>query len=215
MRIDSNPTLNGGLGTAATISASNITINANGILSADQCGFRQRGTVTWGGPGYGEYYERGASYGGIGYQNTGLNETYGSVSNPICLGSDGGGGTGGGAIILDVTNNLIVNGTITCDGSDDYHGGGSGGSINITCDSLSGSGVIRAEGGGPTRSGAGGRILIKYSTNSMKVLLPVWLYMHPLDWALNGISWNYRPIMAVIPPRHLNMKMNITVTIRS
>jgi len=85
---------------------------------------------------------------------------YDDVYQPVELGSGGGGGcglaggAGGGAIQLDVTNGLVLNGLFTANGlvgiGADYcggTGGGSGGSIWIKAGEMSGSGVIQANGG--------------------------------------------------------------------
>ena len=116
----------------------------------------------------------GAGYGGQG----GIYEpddtpgaAYGSYSAPVNLGSGGGdtsnGGSGGGAVMLNVSNALTVSGSILADGGGGSYGGGSGGSIYITAGSLSGGGALRAQGGYTSTyaSGAGGRIAVIASTS--------------------------------------------------
>ena len=105
---------------------------------------------------------------------------YGSITQPTALGSAGGSlpklagySQGGGALRLNVTGTLTVNGSISADGSDgiiDGSGGGSGGSIWINAKSIFGSGAVTANGGmGESMEGGGGgggRIAIYIFTNS-------------------------------------------------
>jgi len=134
-----------------------------------------------GGAGYGGYGGAGADspqgYGGEG----GI--SYGSGTSPSDLGSGGGtgysgnpGGSGGGIIRLNVANTLSVYGGITANGENGGNsyaeygggGGGSGGSINITTETISGTGYLHTKGGngGDTNydggGGAGGRIAVYY-----------------------------------------------------
>jgi hypothetical protein len=171
LEIDGDPTLNDGYGGAATISASNITINEGGALKADGLGFTGET-----GPGGASSGIVGGTYGGKGYGSTAAN--YGSIDNPINFGSGGSGGNyisdgaanwsnGGGAVVLSVSGTVTVNGTLsangimraTCAGG----GSGAGGSINITAAMLAGTstGKIEAKGGDSNcnvGAGGGGRI---------------------------------------------------------
>ena len=75
------------------------------------------------------------------------------------------GGTGGGALSLNVFGTLTVNGRLSANGlSGGYNsGGGSGGSLNLSAFNLAGSGVISATGGaasGAAGGGGGGRITL-------------------------------------------------------
>ncbi|MBV5350129.1 hypothetical protein JZU71_02935, partial [bacterium] len=96
---------------------------------------------------------------------------------PLSLGSGGGGtsavagGTGGGAIRLNVKDQLVVNGIISSNGlvggyrswghgAYDYGGGGSGGSIWISAGTFTGTGSIQAVGGSGGGGGGGGRIAL-------------------------------------------------------
>src|ERR1017187_10415580 len=80
------------------------------------------------------------------------------------------GGTGGGAINLNVTGVLQVYGTISASGgagNSPSAGGGSGGSIFLTVGTLAGLGVIAANGGAGNDwggGGGGGRIAIIYGS---------------------------------------------------
>ncbi|OQB06345.1 MAG: Fibronectin type III domain protein [bacterium ADurb.Bin212] len=169
LELDSNPLMNDSGGGAATLYANNITIDEGGILKADGLG------ISSGGPGEGSGGMVGGTYGGKGYGN--IKSGYGSIENPISLGSKGSGGndswggyrwsSGGGAVILSLSGELTVNGTISANGLTSNTcastGSGSGGSINITASILTGSstGKIEAKGGEPscnTGTGGGGRI---------------------------------------------------------
>jgi hypothetical protein len=159
----------------------NATIQAGGGISADGTGSpggsgtgagRSEGTgdgYVGGGGGHGGY---GAGGGGTPYAYGG--GTYGSVTEPMELGSGGGGygqdgaagGSGGGAIRLSVTGTLQVDGSVSARGlagTGPSAGGGSGGSIYLIVGTLSGSGVIAANGGagsGLGGGGGGGRIAV-------------------------------------------------------
>jgi prepilin-type N-terminal cleavage/methylation domain-containing protein len=125
----------------------------------------------------------GGGHGGVGASSSyGVagGGSYGSVTEPIELGSGGGasssnsgysGGNGGGAIRLRVTGNAVVNGGIWANGASTtsaWGGGGAGGSIWMQVDgTLSGNGTIRANGAsgsdtGSAGAGAGGRVALYY-----------------------------------------------------
>ncbi len=119
--------------------------------------------------------------------------TYGSAETPLDMGSGGGrsyfgrsGGAGGGAIKLEVSGTLTLDGVVSANGNPgaggngttDYGGGGgSGGSIDATISILQGVGHFEARGGagGPAGTGnsftspgaaggggGGGRIAVSY-----------------------------------------------------
>ncbi len=124
----------------------------------------------------------GGGYGGAGgasASGTPGGSIYGSLQQPMSLGSRGGLlpivpnlSAGGGAIQLNVNGKLTVNGKISANGSAGMfnYGGGSGGSIFLTVSNLLGNGVISANGGAGQPlaggGGGGGRIAIYYGTNS-------------------------------------------------
>jgi hypothetical protein len=120
----------------------------------------------------------GGSYGGAGgvWDGSGSNPTYGSVTNPVQLGSggsgDGGGtpgGNGGGRVTLVISGLLTVDGAVRVDGatgSGNVAGSGSGGSIKISAGTLAGSGTLEADGGGSQAGGGGGRIAVYAATLS-------------------------------------------------
>ena len=162
---------------AVTLNAQNLTIEPGSSISANGKGYAPAS-----GLGAGKSSSSagsGAGYGGKGGDNGGLlgGPTYGSAITPQDLGSGGGnapwygnvGGGGGGAIRLNITNTLTLNGTISANGNNGFKhsGGGSGGSIYVIANALSGSGMFTANGGSSTSSGGGGgRIAIYYQTSS-------------------------------------------------
>ncbi|NLC81934.1 MAG: hypothetical protein GX748_12200, partial [Lentisphaerae bacterium] len=129
------------------------------------------------GPGKGGT-QGGAGHGGKGGGPNG-GAAYGSASNPVTLGSGGGAGDnsvntsarGGGALRINATGKVAVNGSLLANGGNgtaNHGGGGSGGSVNILCDTFWGTnGVISANGGTGANTtgggGAGGRIAIRYN----------------------------------------------------
>jgi parallel beta-helix repeat protein len=155
-------------GSGVEIISDNITVDSGAKISADGEGF-------WHNTGPGKSWDAGDCSGGAGYGGRGGDgrdsaggPTYGTIYEPTALGSGGGGGAsgrGGGAIKLNVTNTLTVNGTITADGTRGIgnYPGGSGGSVWLICDTLAGYGSITANGGRGANTtypggGGGGRI---------------------------------------------------------
>jgi hypothetical protein len=90
----------------------------------------------------------------------------------------GGGGAGGGAILIACSGTLTVNGQIFSNGGNGYNrtaypggndgGGGSGGGIRLVAHTLSGTGLIEAQGGngGISKPGALGRIRLERVVNN-------------------------------------------------
>ena len=151
----------------------NATIQPGGGLIADGGGYTANN-----GPGHGSYYYYqpnypggGGGHGGYGAAWSGTNigggTTYDTIIAPNTAGSGGGGytpysfgGSGGGAIQMNISGALQVDGLLSANGGNGSGlggGGGSGGSLNLTVSSLLGSGVIAANGGnGVDGSGGGG-----------------------------------------------------------
>jgi len=82
------------------------------------------------------------------------------------------GGKGGGAVYIQASGTVTIDGVITARGTDSeqYSGGGAGGSVYITCNTFGGTsnGLICADGGnghaaGRSGAGAGGRIAVNYA----------------------------------------------------
>lgn len=126
----------------------------------------------------------GGSYGGNG--GTGFGNLtivplpYGSASEPTDPGSSGCSSyydmalkAGGGAVRIDATGIVTVDGTISANGADGGSTscpGGSGGAILIHCDTFKGAnGTVSVQGGsgawnGRSTAGGGGRIAIHYNS---------------------------------------------------
>ncbi|MEI6588205.1 MAG: hypothetical protein WCO05_04640, partial [Candidatus Moraniibacteriota bacterium] len=141
-------------GVGVRINAVNVTVGTSAFIDANGGGY-----ASLRGPGKGANGV-GASYGGRGSVNS-YTSTYGSRINPINLGSGGYGTVGGGAIDIEATGTLTVDGTIRANGGG---AGASGGSIllnaNLITDSQNGTGVISADSpfASYSDSGGGGRI---------------------------------------------------------
>jgi len=170
---------------------SNFTIEAGGSITADGNGYAGGAQALipilngWG-PGagtYGKFGAGGGGYGGAG--GTGFGDgpsyplggaAYGSTNAPVDPGSGGGGSwfapgvAGGGAVRIQATGRVTVNGSISANGMNapDRGGGGSGGGIYIVCNVFGGNSgaVIRAKGGSgnikEVGAGGGGRIAVVY-----------------------------------------------------
>ncbi len=163
--------------------AENITVLSGGFIDANELGYGRVRTSEKG-PGYKSY--AGATYGGYGESNT--IDPFGSIYEPLLLGSGGSncsgagarggnGGAGGGAIEITVNGSLTLLGTITSNGGGYYRTSaigcedraGSGGSIFLRAQNLVGDGIIQANGKNPGTGsdgdGAGGRIAVYYVNN--------------------------------------------------
>ena len=158
----------------------NATIDAGGAISVDGTGSGASSGAGAGATSSGSI-KGGGGHGGFGAANpSGYGGAYGSIQSPVFAGSGGGngsgsavapfGGAGGGALRLNVTGTLDVNGRVSANGKngDVNSGGGSGGSLWITAGTLAGSGTISANGGagnGLGGGGGGGRISLGYTTS--------------------------------------------------
>lgn len=171
-------------GTGATIAATNITIDNGGTLSVNGKGYHS-GDANAPGLGTGGSSARGSGggYGGRGGDTNSLyagfgGGKYGSATAPVSLGSGGtkvsADGAGGGALKINLSGTMTVNGTFSADGNAagsnaSERGAGSGGSLWVNGGSLAGSGTIRANGGaGGSAGGAGGggRIALGVTSNT-------------------------------------------------
>lgn len=136
-----------------------MTVKSAGRVSVTGKGYVGVSDDDGNGPGKGKKVSSagsGAGYGGNGGDTSEAvgGVTYGSVTDPMDIGSSGGansgiGGSGGGVIKLTVFGTLTVEGFIHSkggNGSGDA-GGGSGGSIYLAVGTLAGSGSIRVDGG--------------------------------------------------------------------
>lgn len=170
--------------TAGFVSRLNLTVKNLDIAPTSRIDVTGRGYLggrSWHEQGrtlgniYGASDGAGGSYGGLaqGYLGRASNGIYGSLTDPLDLGSGGGnwsgqiGGDGGGLIIIHA-DNIRNDGSIISNGSESggsAAGDGSGGSINIVTATLTGTGTIQANGGGNNdgSGGGGGRIAIRYT----------------------------------------------------
>jgi hypothetical protein len=172
---------------------SNATIQAGGGIVADGMGYganlgQGRGgmanpsgySAVGGGGAYGGYGAAGSAP--AGYSPYG-GSPYGSVTGPTSLGSGGGmyvssgvplSSAGGGAIRMNVTGALVVNGRISANGwagLTQGAGGGAGGSVWLTAGTLAGNGIISANGGTGNvvgGGGSGGRVHLQYGVNAFQ-----------------------------------------------
>jgi hypothetical protein len=174
-------------GHGVTIAGSNIMIEAGGKLHANDEGFPSAkysyvsyapGPLGVGPGGVATYDVSGASHGGqpgASYDSpayadlTKRTALYGSAIGPTALGSGGNqhNFSGGGAIKVDVTGTITVNGTLSADVSTTGNPSGSGGSIWIASGTLEGDGRISANGGHSSVGNAapgGGRIDVSGTT---------------------------------------------------
>ncbi|MDD3661902.1 MAG: hypothetical protein PHG63_02440, partial [Candidatus Dojkabacteria bacterium] len=142
-----------------TLNVVDLQVDMGGEISADGKGYAVNQ-----GPGTGSGY--GAGHGGYGGNGAAI---YGSLYEPIDLGSGGEAGAGGGAVKLSVSNTATVNGDIHSSGTSE----GSGGSIWIDTNVLTGGtfgvhGKIYANGGSSSGAdgGGAGRIAIYYTEAS-------------------------------------------------
>ncbi len=153
----------------------NLTIlTTNAGFNADAKGY-----MCFHGPGSPTLAGRaGGSYGGVGYGGlvapwVVAGTTYGSSNAPVDPGSGGRydswaspSAPGAGAIRIEASDTVTVNGLLTAgglNGGSANSGGGSGGGVFITCRTFAGTnGTIKACGGSGDwmGSGAGGRIAI-------------------------------------------------------
>ncbi len=158
----------------------NAVIEPNGAIAVDGRGI---GPGSGGGMAGGAHCcTGGGGHGGFGgageYSNGGT--TYGWLTQPTDLGSGGGyvpesKSFGGGAVRLTVSGQLRVDGRLSADGdagSGPNGGAGSGGSIYVVAQSLSGAGIISANGGSNPDGwlgggGGGGRIAILSTLQSV------------------------------------------------
>ena len=174
------------------IACSNFTLSASGSINTDRRGYMggaggvYRGYGPGGGVGEGGPPNRtgGGGYGGRGgwlyssYELAFDGVEYGSINSPTDPGSGGTGqggggaerfgGNGGGAVRIEATGHVAVDGVVSANGgtAGSYAAGGSGGSIWITTRTFAGTGSISASGGAGQNQGnggAGGRISVVYN----------------------------------------------------
>jgi hypothetical protein len=172
--------------------AKNLYVATNCGFNASGFGFAGAPAGTYGngrGTGGGQTGNGGA--GGGGYGGAGGNGAdglggvaYGSSNAPTQPGSGGGttaaggniaGGNGGGLIWIKAEKQILMDGSMLANGayfaaSANWRaGGGSGGGIYLQCNSIAGSGILRANGGYAANGGGGGgggRIAVRHSVSN-------------------------------------------------
>jgi len=143
-----------GIGVAINVYG-NVTVESLGIIDGYGEGFSS-------GPGIGGNHI-GGTHGGKGDGNT--KNVYGSEQEPTSLGSGGDSNlVGSGAIKINSSGDIIINGNVSMVGADSGDASSSGGSIWLIAENIRGAGVIQAYGGkdngnDPGASG-GGRIAL-------------------------------------------------------
>ncbi|MBU4011821.1 MAG: hypothetical protein KJ882_13765, partial [Proteobacteria bacterium] len=157
--------------TLAIDSLSSINVNTRGYLGGLHNSNDGTGQTLGNTNGSTSY--AGGSHGGIaGSVSSGVpNNTYGDIIAPMESGSGGGcggysytGGDGAGRIRIQSIN-MTCDGTISANGGNGAGydaGSGSGGGIYIITSTLSGSGLITANGGSFQVGGGGGRIAVHH-----------------------------------------------------
>ena len=154
--------------------AGDLTVEAGGTVDADGKGYaagKGSGCTTAG--------AIGAAHAGKGYNNGA--QPYGSVFCPTNWGSGNSSGCGGGAVHLDVTGTLRVDGRISADGGVSGVYAGAGGSVWIECGTIVGSGVLSVtEGRRPVNTSnrndctsSGGRLAVHQRTGLGFAAFPV------------------------------------------
>ena len=151
------------------------TSDRDGGITANACGYNGANGPCWVGGTAANGYS--GAYGGAQGADTGVgSHVYGSAEWPFDPGSGGGNAgtsnSGGGAIFIDLTGDLVVNGTIAADSAEPAGtpSRASGGGIVINCATITGSGVISASActgrsfgsSGGRNGGGGGRIAVHY-----------------------------------------------------
>jgi len=179
------------------IECSNLWVDSGGAINVNGRGYAGGQTGCSGcGPGGGTYYNGGNESSGGGYGGLGGNayyagadaRPYGIADSPTDPGSGGSGnvggtgrigGNGGGAVRVDASGVVTVNGLICADGQNALgfgSGGGSGGAIWISCRAFAGTnGVVRANGGSGLNQGgggSGGRIAVAYLPSAQELMPP-------------------------------------------
>ncbi len=172
-------------GSLQTISVtSNITVQAGGSINADGLStsivnnFNGQTLNSTGGGGGSAGTGGNSAFGALGG-----GASTGSIPTPLEPGGRGGagiflsgnvnnGGNGGGSLKVSAGQTLRVDGRISTDGVTSpsiNSGGGGGGSLTLACRTLSGGGMISANGGAGNAAGGGGgggRISIELTTNA-------------------------------------------------
>jgi hypothetical protein len=149
-----------------------LLVDATSSINVSGCGYLPGytfGNTTVGGASD----AAGGSYGGLGGGNSTStpNMTYGDYRNPNELGSGSGtfvAGVPGGGLARITADIAEIEGSILANGSNGGLGGSSGGGIYLNVGTLSGGGLISANGGNAAAyfAGGGGRVAIIYGVTN-------------------------------------------------
>ncbi|MBO7722150.1 MAG: hypothetical protein J6T01_07070, partial [Kiritimatiellae bacterium] len=164
-----------------------LAIETGGKIDVNGRGWSADYGAMGAGPGAGALNNTGGAYGGHGGGGYITDKSdmiraplpYGSLTDPRDPGSAGSanfgkastkGGNGGGAVLIEASGAVSLNGSITANSggsvaAGSYVGGGSGGGVSIHCSTISGSGSIQAKGGtgySHGGNGSGGRVAVNY-----------------------------------------------------
>ncbi|NUN13291.1 MAG: hypothetical protein HUU55_06600 [Myxococcales bacterium] len=207
-------TLPGGSECKLVITADGMVVGANAAIDVSNRGFTgANGAADAAGYSIGNSVAKGAgasvggSYGGTGGY-AGADRVYGRFDAPMTSGAGGGkynnsatyrGGDGGGVVRAILASTAVINGEIRSNGElrnqgccDERGAGGAGGSIWITTPILSGTGKIKALGGGGSTSysggGSGGRIAVTGVTTLANNFAPAAFANNVLAYGGVGVS---------------------------
>ena len=169
------------------VACTDFTVASGGKVNVSEKGFGSaaQGRASYG-PGSGTGNGAGGAYGGFGgFAYAGNGTLYGEFAMPTDPGSSGhvhgsrsGNkiiGNGGGAVRIDATGTVAINGAITANGKSavDGYGGGSGGSVLVIANKIvSNGGSVTANGGNgvgngwSAHAGGGGRIAFRYNADA-------------------------------------------------
>lgn len=171
------------------INCTNFTVSSTGTVDVSAKGYSAGNGpgagLSTGNSGYGGGGGAYGASGTTGYSGVSGGQPYGSIINPVNLGSAGGtntyrgylGGAGGGAILINAVNftnsgSLKSNGANSVTSTTYNGGGGAGGTININTQGFAGSGSFQSIGGHNTSTGyyggggSGGRIAVKCESST-------------------------------------------------
>lgn len=150
-----------------------ITVDGRGYSASTEPGPGVGAPLSWAGSGAGH-----GGWGGTSASGAVGGKHYGSILQPVTLGSQGGtsdsgpGSAGGGSIRLQIDGSLSVSGRVSANGFNcqiNNGGGGAGGSLWLRVGTLSGAGVIEANGGAGEwvdgGGGSGGRIALYFASD--------------------------------------------------
>ena len=171
----------GAMSNRVWLAGGSLTVASGGKILADEAGYAYNAGPAWAAYAAGAKTREacgtyGEAYGGMSVKDP--PRSYGDARHPSDPGSGPGSalnqrrGAGGGAIRLDFTGDVVIDGTISAIGSkNETSVAGSGGAVWITCRTVSGGGKVTAGGGDSaakalTYCGGGGRVAVDYEPSA-------------------------------------------------